>query len=288
MVRLLDALAVLLVRLHLSGFFWGDVSLSNTLFRRDGGAFAAYVVDVETGATHPQLSPGQRGEDMEIARVNIFGEMLDLQAGDLLHASIDPETVADDVVRRYESLWSELTYEDELGTHDIRHYVAARIRRLNELGFDLEELQMDTTGDGYRVRPKVVDAGHHSRRLLRLTGLDAEENQARAMLNNLDTYRARRGGEDEQLAAHRWLASVFEPVVSRVPANLRGKLEPAEIFVQLLEHRWYLSERAGHDVGTTAATDSYINEVLAKRPDEEAILGFTPDEIEIDSADQFT
>ena len=36
--RLLDALVELLVRLHLAGFFWGDCSLSNTLFRLDAGA----------------------------------------------------------------------------------------------------------------------------------------------------------------------------------------------------------------------------------------------------------
>src|SRR5206468_1380426 len=117
------------------------------------------------------------------------------------------------------------------------------------LGFDLEELQMSTSGDRYRVRPKVVDAGHHSRRLLRLTGLDAEENQARAMLNDLDTYRAEISLPDEQLAAHRWVTEVFEPVVRAVPPELRGKLEPAEIFVQFLVHRWYVSEKAGRDVG---------------------------------------
>src|SRR5205823_9062566 len=99
--RLLDALAALLVRLHLTGFFWGDVSLSNTLFRRDAGAFAAYLVDAETGALHARLSNGQRDEDLEIARVNMFGEMLDLEAAGLLHPATDPEAVADDVVRRY-------------------------------------------------------------------------------------------------------------------------------------------------------------------------------------------
>ena len=43
---------VLLVRLHLTGFYWGDVSLSNTLFRRDAETFAAYLVDAETGDLH--------------------------------------------------------------------------------------------------------------------------------------------------------------------------------------------------------------------------------------------
>ena len=283
MTRLLDALAALLVRMHLAGFFWGDVSLSNTLFRRDAGAFAAYVVDAETGVIHDKLSNGQRAEDLDIARVNIFGEMLDLQAGGLLGGNVDPEWVADEVVRRYETLWCELTYEDELGTNDVRHYVSSRIRRLNDLGFDLEELQMSTAGERYRVRPKVVDAGHHSRRLLRLTGIDAEENQARVMLNDLDTYRVHANLSDEQSAAHRWVAEVFEPIVSGVPQHLRGKLEANEVFVQVLEHRWYLSEKAGHDVGPKVAVNYYINDVLAHRPDEQAILGFTPSEIETDS-----
>ena len=276
--RLLDALAALLVRLHLTGFFWGDVSLSNTLFRRDAGAFAAYLVDAETGALHPTLSRGQRDEDVDIARVNIFGEMLDLAAAELLHQDIDPETVADDVVRRYDSLWHELTYEQALGTdtREVRHHVEKRIRRLNELGFDVEELQMlvDGRGQGYRVRPKVVDAGHHTRRLLRLTGLDAEENQARKLLNDLDTYRAESDLEDEQQAAHRWLTEVFEPVVRAVPGSLRGKLEPTELFVQVIEHRWYMSEEQGRDVGLAPAVRSYLANILTHRPDEQAVLGY--------------
>src|SRR3989440_9034407 len=142
MNRLLDALAALLVRMHLYGFFWGDVSPSNTLFRRDAGAFAAYLVDAETGALHGQLSRGQREEDVELARVNIFGEMLDLEAGGVLHEAIDPETVADNVVRRYETRWHQPTHEQELSaTPEVRHHVEKRIRRLNDPRFDVGELQ---------------------------------------------------------------------------------------------------------------------------------------------------
>ena len=83
--RLRDALANLLVRLHLSGFFWGDCSLSNALFRRDAHKLAAYLVDVETGELHETLSDGQRTLDLELAEQNIAGELLDLEAelGDL-------------------------------------------------------------------------------------------------------------------------------------------------------------------------------------------------------------
>jgi hypothetical protein len=277
MNRLLDALAVLLVRMHLTGFFWGDCSLSNTLFRRDAGAFAAYLVDAETGALRPQLSNGQRNEDLEIARVNIFGESLDLQAAGLLHEAIDPEVVSEEVIQRYTGLWHELTYEQQLDLDD-RHHIEKRIRRLNELGFDVAEVSMALvdSGGSLRIRPKVVDAGYHTRRLLRLTGLDAEENQARQLLNDLDAYRAESDLTDEQQAAHRWLTEVFEPVVRAVPAELRGKLEPTELFVQVINHRWRLSEEAGRDVGLAPAVQSFLADVLVHRPDEQAVLGFAP------------
>jgi len=175
--RLLDALTALLVRLHLSGFAWRDCSLSNTLFRRDAGAFAAYLVDAETGELHEQLSVGQREHDIEVAHVNIYGELLDLAAGGLLHEGIDPEHTAEAVLRRYRRLWAELS-EAVVIDRTERYKVEEKVRRLNDLGFDVEEFQVVAEPDGshVRVQPKVVDAGHHSRRLLRLTGLDVQEN----------------------------------------------------------------------------------------------------------------
>jgi len=276
MSRLLDALAVLLVRMHTAGFYWGDCSFSNVLFRRDAGAFAAYLVDAETGELHDTLSPGQRHYDLDLARTNIAGELLDLEAGNLLHPSIDPVETSDQVVQRYQSLWDELLGAETFDTGE-RFRIDQRIRRLNDLGFDVAELTIITDIDGRTVRlePKVVDAGHHSRRLLRLTGLDVEENQARRLLNDLDAYRAAKNVqmEDEEIVAHRWLTESFEPVVQAVPRELRGKLEPAEIFHEVLEHRWFLSERAGRDVGLMPAARSYVADVLTHKPDELAVLG---------------
>jgi hypothetical protein len=274
--RLLDALAALLVRMHTAGFYWGDCSFSNTLFRRDAGAFAAYLVDAETGELHGRLSDGQRNYDLDLARTNIAGELLDLEAGGLLHETIDPVETSDQVVERYRSLWDELLGAETFDTGE-RFRIDQRIRRLNDLGFDVAELTIVTDIDGRTVQlePKVVDAGHHSRRLLRLTGLDVEENQARRLLNDLDAYRAAKNvqNEDEEIVAHRWLTEAFEPVVRAVPKELRGKLEPAEIFHEVLEHRWFLSERAGRDVGLMPAARSYVDDVLQHKPDEEAVLG---------------
>ena len=275
--RLVDALAVLLVRLHMIGFFWGDVSLSNTLFRRDAGAFAAYLVDAETGQLYEGgLSNGQRENDLEIARVNIAGELMDIQAGGRLAEEVDPVEVSGGIVAAYRSLWKELTGSESFSASD-RWRIAERVRRLNELGFDIEELAIRSTGTDsgtVRIQPKVVDAGHHQRRLLRLTGLDTGENQARRLLNDLDSYAATvaKPGLDEEAIAHEWLMRVFEPVVRAIPADLRGKLEPAEVFHQLLDHRWFMSQEEGRDVPLAEALSSYINDVLRHRRDEATVI----------------
>ena len=273
--RLIDALAVLLVRLHIVGFYWGDVSLSNTLFRRDAETFSAYLVDAETGALHPRLTDGQRGYDLEIARVNIIGELMDLVAGEMLDESVDTVAVGTTLVERYTELWDALHDEETFGTAE-RWRVAARVERLNELGFDVGELEITTDIDGVTVhiQPKVVEAGHHSRRLLRLTGLDVQENQARRLLNDLDEYRAAtdRQGEDEEFVAHDWLTEVFEPAVRSVPREMRRRLEAAQIYHELLDHRWLVSSGQKRDIPMDEAIESYVRDVLAHRPDERALL----------------
>ena len=274
--RLIDALAVLLVRLHLLGFFWGDVSLSNTLFRRDAGAFAAYLVDAETGELHPEgLTSGKRMYDIELARTNIIGELMDLQAGGLLEEDVDTIGVGDRIVSRYLELWDVLTGEESFSMSE-RWRVANRIERLNSLGFDVGELSMTTDLDGTHlsIQPKVVDAGHYHRQIMRLTGLDVQEGQGRRMLNDLEAYRSLWNRKDEplEIAAHAWLADVFEPTIAAVPAEMRSKLEPAEIFHEVLEHRWYMSEAAGYDVSMQDAVADYVANVLSKRPDEHAVI----------------
>lgn len=273
--RLMDALAALLVRLHLIGFSWNDCSLSNTLFRRDAGAFAAYLVDAETGELHPALTEGQRLHDLEVAAVNVTGELMDLEAGGTLHPSMEPVALGGSLRERYLALWAEITDPLVIGSGE-RYLLDARIRRLNDLGFDIAELQASRDDTVVHVRPKVVDAGHHSRRLMELTGLDVEENQARRLLNDLDTFRWSvdpEGREEEPVIAHRWVTTRFEAVAQAIPHGLRDKLEPAEVFHEVLEHQWFCSEQAGRDVGLEAALEDYLTSVLPLRPDEVAILG---------------
>ena len=246
------ALAELLVRLHLTGFFWGDCSLSNALFRRDAGALSAYLLDAETSELHEQplrrpahARPRHRGGEPR-------GRALRPRRGARPRRRRRPvRRSASDVRRSYEQLWDELT-RDEVFKLGEGHKLEDRLRRLNALGFDVEEVELVSEGDDVRLvlQPKVVEPGHHRRRLLRLTGLDAQENQARRLLNDITRYRAwlERTGEkpvSDAAAAGRWLREVFEPTVAAVPPELRGRRAAAELFHELLEHRWFLSEQAG-------------------------------------------
>jgi len=271
--QLVDTLVVLLVRLHLAGVFWGDCSLSNTLFRPDAGSMAAHLVDAETVERHAQLSPGQRSWDVDLATDRIGAELLDLMAGGLLPEGIDPIDVAAGMRPRYDALWDELTREDVIGRGEQRWRVAARLERLNELGFDAGEVELVSDGEGFllRVDTLVAEPGHQRREFHRLTGLEVSENQARRLLNDLRSYRAylestEGGPVSEATAGHRWLVEKYLPVVDAIPAHLLGRRAPAEVFHEVLEHRWFLSEAAGADVGTTLAAHSYLETVLPLAP----------------------
>ncbi len=298
--RVLDALVGLLVRLHLAGFFWGDCSLSNTLFRRDAGALSAYVIDMETGELHRELSPGQRSLDLHVATENVAGGLLDLQAGNRLHADIDPMEIALQIEDRYHRLWDELTSAQEFAPGET-FKIAQRLERLHDLGFDVEEMDIvdDAEGGRFRYIPRVVEHGFHSDRLKSLTGLETTENQARRLLADIRAFAGELHQERstasastgmplrplaENVVAVRWLDDRFEPLIAQIPPSLFAKLEAAEIYHQLLEHRWFLSESTGEDVGLEEALSSYIINVLADAPDELNITIEAPDEEAIEPA----
>ncbi|MEP7202456.1 MAG: DUF4032 domain-containing protein [Ilumatobacteraceae bacterium] len=282
--RLLDALAGMLVRLHLAGFYWGDCSLSNTLFRRDAGALSAYIIDMETGERHPTLSDGQRKLDLTIAIENVAGDLEDLQAGGQLADGIDPISTAQAIETTYQQLWIELTGTDEFDVNETFR-IDHRIQRLHELGFDAAELELYTMADGSKLRliPRVVEHGFHGHQLKALTGLEAGENQARRLLNDISRYRAVIEQQTlkkvpETVAAARWLDERFEPTIDGVPPDLVGKLQPAELYHQVLEHLWFLSEAAGGDVGLGEAVTSYVRDVLTPLPDEQQSIDTTGDD----------
>jgi len=291
--RMLDAMVGLLVRLHLAGFWWGDCSLSNTLFRRDAGALSAYAIDLETAERHPQLSDGQRNLDIEIAAENVAGGLLDLQAGGRLQVDIDPWEVSGAIEERYRQLWAEVTDTEEFDSDEL-WIVERRLERLHELGFDVGEMELVTTDDAVqrlRLQPRVVEHGYHAERLRSLTGLDTEENQARRLLNDICAFGAQlheSAGRNvpENIVAVRWLDQRFEPIIEAVPVELFSKLEPAELYHQLLEHRWFLSQECATDVSLEKALESYIADVLISAPDELLQVGEVTMELPVISSDE--
>jgi hypothetical protein len=264
---LVDALVVLLVRLHLAGFFWGDVSLSNALFRRAAGGFSAFLVDAETGELRSTISDAMREHDVLVATENIFAELMDLAAGSDTDVEVDGHEIITYLSERYHALWDELTAAEEFGVEEW-YRVEQRIARLNDLGFDVDELDIRSESDRVRIQPKVVEAGHHRRELQELTGLLVEDSQARRLLSDLAAFTAHSGLEhlDRETVARRWLATIYTPLVELLPAELRSKVAPAEYFHEVMEHRWYLSEEAGYEVDIFDAAADYIATVLPGRP----------------------
>jgi len=183
---------------------------------------------------------------------------------------MDPIRASDGVIRRYKRLWKALKEPQVLDASD-RHAVERAMRELHDLGFAVEEVSVSLDGDSQALsfQPKLVSAGYHQQRLRELTGLETEELQAKRLLASFDRYRGRevkpRG--PIEASAQRWLREVFEPVTGLVPHPLQGRIEPAQFFHEALEHRWYLSEKAGYDVGLDFAAKSYISEILPFRRD---------------------
>jgi len=263
--RLLDAMATLLVDLHRAGVYWGDCSLANTLFRRDGDRVQAFLVDAETSETHPALSDGQRTYDLEVLVENVGFGLADLAAfqgrHDLMEDAVD---AAESVRTRYGLLWDELHATEELRP-DNRHAVASRVRRLNELGFAVDEIVLEPGArpGRLRLRVAVTNRQFHAHELQRRTGLAALEGQAKLLLNDLREYAAwlewNEGGTlGEREAADRWIHEVLEPSLRAITPAIGPARDPLQAYCDVLETKWLLSEAAGKDVGLAAALHAYV------------------------------
>jgi hypothetical protein len=269
--RLLDAMAGLLVELHRHGVFWGDCSLANTLFSRDGQLLQAWLVDAETSEVHPSLSRGQRTHDLQILVENVAEGLVDLAERlgmpDELHGTLIAE--AEQVQVRYDSLWELLHAEPVFGFTD-RYRVEGTIRRLNDLGFAVDELSLQPDSadpSQLRVHVAVGDRRYHAQHLQELTGLDVGEGQARILLGDVHAYQAqlcREAGHDvdESTAARLWVMEILTPYERLAHEAVQSKGTPIQAYCDLLEVRWLLSERAGRDVGTNKALAALAGDII--------------------------
>jgi hypothetical protein len=268
--RLLDGMAGLLVELHRHGVFWGDCSLANTLFSRDGQTLQAWLVDAETSEVHPTLSRGQREYDLDIMVENVAMGMTDL-AERLGRSALEDVLIAevDQTRARYDTLWDALHAEPVFGFTD-RYRVEGTVRKLNELGFAVDEVSLQPVGDDpgqLKLHVAVGDRRYHAQRLQALTGLDVGEGQARILLGDLMAYQAqlcREAGQhvDEHTAARLWVMEVVTPTEHVAHAAVNNSGTAIQAYCDLLEVRWLLSEEAGHDVGTQRALAALRGDVI--------------------------
>ena len=266
---LLDAIAGLIVQLHLASVYWGDCSLSNTLFRRDAGQLQAYLVDAETAVIYKEyVPPIERHHDLEIMEGNVNGELYDLKAAGLLSSNginIPLEATGAYIRLRYQRLWDEITREDIINPGE-QFRITERIRVLNDLGFSVGDVQLADTPDGDQLRLKVVvtDRNYHRDQLYNLTGMDMEERQARTVMNEIQEHRAMLSRNTESstplsVAAHHWVEHVYSRVIEKLSHLVDDNTTKVELYCQVLEHKWYMSERAQQDVGHDAATEDYLS-----------------------------
>ena len=259
---LLDAMAGLLVQLHLVGVFWGDCSLANTLFRRDAGTLQAYLVDAETAEVRDQVSDGMRSHDLDIMEENVAGMLADLAAMKGIDAPAELDEVGRYIRSSYQGLWQEITREEELEREE-GWRIQQRIRRLNDLGFTVREVAMTGADGRLRFRPIVADRHYHHDLLHSLTGIDAEEEQARQLINEIQQHRlalSEQQGRSVSLsaAAFHWQLEVFRPLAATLEEHYPGEQTETDLYCSLLEHKWYLSERANRDVGHKVALEDLL------------------------------
>ena len=262
--RLLDAMAGLLVRIHLAGVYWGDCSLSNVLFRRDAGQLGAYLVDAETSEIHATLSDGQRRQDLMIMEDNVGGDLLDISMVTRLPQDLRPEDFGANIRHRYDCLWTEVNREVIVGAGE-RWRIQERVRALNALGFSIQEIKLIATGehDKLAMRTVVTDRDYHRHRLHDLTGLVAQEAQAELILNEITELKARLTQEGKRelptsVAAFRWLTESWQPTLALLGPLVKTEADASERYCQVLEHKWFMSEAAQVDVGMEAALEDYL------------------------------
>ncbi len=277
---LLNAVAGLLVQLHLSGFFWGDCSLSNTLFRRDTGALQAYLVDAENSEIeNAPLSPALRQSDLLTMESNISSDLTKIAAAGSLPDGFSVYASGAYISQRYQSLWEMVNQEVMIHTNE-RYRIQDQIKALNNLGFTVRDVSITPANDQEKLRFRifVAERNFYRNQLIELIGLQAEEMQARKLINEIQEIKAVLSNQRNQnislnAAAYHWEQNVYRPVIDQLSSLIVHRREecfeeqpdlatdPVELYCQILEHKWYLSEREHRDVGHHYTVQDYLRNV---------------------------
>ena len=174
-----------------------------------------------------------------------------------------------------EKVWKEI-YRTVHVSADEKYKIQERVRKLNALGFSVEHVLISSEQqDRIAFQIHVADRHYHRNQLQRLIGLEAEEQQALLMLNEIQEMRTELSRKDNRrvslhTAAQHWYQTVYLPIQAEITERsvLIGAEptavdpSPVELYCLMLEHKWYLSESARRDVGHRQALLSYLKTVI--------------------------
>jgi hypothetical protein len=201
---------------------------------------------------------------------NIRGELTDLQTDEYLSFNYPVQETGAYILQRYRNLWEEITRE-EVFSQGERYRILERIRVLNSLGFSVKDIELKDVdhGESVKLRIFVSDRNFHRNQLMEVTGLYAEDRQAQQIMNEIYELKANMSHSDYpnitlDAVAYHWLEHIYKPVVKELQSLINSKSQlgsqndPIELYCQILEHKWYLSERAQHDVGHQSTVEDFI------------------------------
>ncbi len=230
--RIWDAIVTLFVQLHHGGVFWGDASLSNMMIVFANQHFPeigirtvlrAVLADAETIEFHPHLSPRMRMTDIDFFLESMAWTEEDLRASGFLR--------------------------DALMTKADQEYIIHRYADLYEIEREEQKFEFLTKID--------VDA---------LIGPFSQRGQSKALLKHIyehKWYLSERRGVDVPLeeAASDWYMNVFKPVLLlfdefRILDEF-PEATASSLYLDIMLHKYYLSEQCGRDVGLITAFESY-------------------------------
>ncbi len=233
--RIWNAVAALLAELHSKGVYWGDASLANTLikFEKVNVPFVgrrtelkAYLADAETIEFQPDVSPSLREADL-----NFFFESMDW--------------INEDVSRQVGSV-----PRDELSTEEDKEYLRSRYDQL----FEIEQKK-----HGFEVQTSYsID---------RFMGSISNPSYADLLLKHIEEhkwYLSEYARKEISLsdAAHDWYENIFVPLCTMFRSE--GVLEyfpgktAAEMYIEIMTNKYFLSEKSRKDVGMERAMRDYV------------------------------
>ncbi len=239
--RIWDAVITLFVQMHTRGVYWGDASLNNMLIRfqtetvpelGNRTVLTAVLADAETVEIHPSLSERMKAADVEFFLESMLWTDADLRASG--------------VVR------------DHIMTQDDQAYILASYKERYDLDIEMRAFELVTHIDVDKLLGSFNVKGHGQLLLKHI--------------NEHKWYISERQGCEIPLieAAENWYKEVFKPVCRIFNEHGLMAFFPgttaSSLYAEIMEHKYFMSEREQRDVGLLAALEDYSKKFSVHEP----------------------